>query len=114
MPVITPTKKPTALFTNHDTFFMETSTELKPHSTTASPSYSNSTRRVRFLLLRTGTQLWLADNLLIDDKSELYTVNPEQALQFMTVEAASERARHLLHLFPDLTVNPVEVPVTHG
>ena len=92
---------------------METTSALKPPSPTALPSCGNLTR-VRFLLLRTGTQLWLADNLLIDDKSELYTTNPSQALQFMTVEAATERARHLLHLFPDLTVNAVEVSVTHG
>ena len=93
---------------------METTSALKPPSLTALPSCSNSTRRVRFLLLRTGTQLWLADNLLIDDKSELYTTKPDLALQFMTVEAATERARHLLHLFPDLTIDAVEVPVRHG
>ena len=92
---------------------METTSALKPPSLTALPSCGNS-RRVRFLLLRTGTQLWLADNLLIDDKSELYTTNPAQALQFMTVEAATQRARHLLHLFPDLTIDAVEVPVRHG
>ena len=92
---------------------METTSALKPPSPTALPSCDNSTR-VRFLLLRTGTQLWLADNLLIDDKSELYTTNPAQALQFMTVEAATQRARHLLHLFPDLTIDAVEVPVRHG
>jgi len=97
---------------------METTSALKPPSPTALPSCDNSTR-VRFLLLRTGTQLWLADhdrisNQRIDDRSELYTVHPEQALQFMTVEAATERARHLLHLFPDLTIDAVEVPVRHG
>ena len=108
-----PTEKPTALSSNRGLSNTETCNALKPPSLTALPSCDNLTR-VRFLLLRTGTQLWLADHDKISDRSELYTVNPEQALQFMTVEAATERARHLLHLFPDLTIDAVEVPVRHG
>lgn len=111
MPFILKQTKP---FSNLDTQPMETSTESKPPSKTASYFCEKSIQRVRFLLLRKKTNLWLADNLLIDDKSELYTVNPAEALAFASIDAAAQRARSLMHLFPDLIVEAVEVPVKHG
>jgi hypothetical protein len=59
--------------------------------------------------MRKGMRLWLADNLLVDDKSELYTVNPATALAFASHECATERAKALLHLFPDLVIDEIVI-----
>jgi hypothetical protein len=108
------TKKQTKLSSNLVTQIMEISIASKPQSETAYSSCDKLPQRVRYLLLRTATRLWIADNLLIDDKSELYTVKPAMALSFITVEAATARARALIHLFPDLTVEAVDIAAKHG
>ena len=88
---------------------MEILTGSNQPLTTATSSCQVSTVKVRYLLLRTGMRLWLADNLLVDDKSEIYTVNPATALAFVSCESAVERCRALLHLFPDLIVDEVVI-----
>ena len=64
---------------------------------------------VRFLL-KTDSG-WLADHSIVADDSDPFTDNPAIALQFVTPEGAAERARALLHLFPDLEVEAVDVPM---
>lgn len=59
--------------------------------------------------MRKETRLWLADNLLVDDKSEIYTVDPATALSFASHECAVERAKALLHLFPDLIIDQIVI-----
>ena len=87
----------------------------KKHSSPLpSASSGNSLSVTRYLLKCTVTNLWLADNQLIDDKTELYTLDPCEALAFVSPEAAAERARHLLHLIPDIMIDAVELPCRHG
>ena len=108
------TAKPTRRFLNPSSSTTGISTVPKQPSTTASSYCGKCRTRTRFLLKCTATQLWLADNSLVDDKSELYTLDPINALAFITPEGASQRARQLLHLIADLTVEAVEVPLRHG
>ena len=64
---------------------------------------------VRFLLKTESG--WLADHSFVSDGSDPFTDNSAIALQFVTPEGAAERARALLHLFPDLEVEAVDVPM---
>ena len=59
-------------------------------------------------------QLWLADHDRIADTSNLYTKDPCEALQFVEPEIAAQRARLLLHVCPDITVDYVQLPASHG
>ena len=59
-------------------------------------------------------QLWLADHDRIADTSYLYTEDPCKALQFVDVEVAAQRARSLLHVCPDITVDLVQLPASYG
>jgi hypothetical protein len=93
---------------------METSASTRPSSPPPFVSSASSRTRTRFLLKCTATQLWLADQTLIDDKSELYTLHAQEALQFTTPEAAAQRARLLLTVIPDITIDAVQVPWRHG
>jgi hypothetical protein len=46
---------------------------------------------------------------VIADDSQLFTDDPRLALRFATVEAATARARLILHIVPDLTVEAYDV-----
>jgi hypothetical protein len=70
--------------------------------------------RYRFLLKSTANQLWLADHDRIEDTSDLYTEDPCQALQFVDPEVAAQRARSLLTVCPDITVDLVQLPASYG
>ena len=79
-----------------------------------STSSFTSVRRYRFLLKSTANQLWLADHDRITDTSNLYTKDPCEALQFLEPEIAAQRARLLLHVCPDITVDLVQLPASYG
>ena len=108
------TGKPIRRFSHPTSFATATSTATKPQSQAASNYCSISRTRTRYLLKCTTTQLWLADHNIIDDKSEVYTIHSHEALSFASIEAAVERAKLLLPLFPDLMIDAVQVPVRHG
>ena len=59
-------------------------------------------------------QLLLADHDRIADTSNLYTKDPCEALQFLDPETAAQRARLLLHVCPDITVDLVQLPAPYG
>jgi len=111
---MTSTYKATPITSKPALLTMETPANMKHLSPLPSTSSGNSLHITRYLLKCTVTQLWLADNQLIDDKTELYTLDPYQALAFVSPEAAAERARHLLHLVPDIMIDAVELPCRHG
>ena len=87
---------------------------MKPQSATPLTSSFTSGGRYRFLLKSTANQLWLADHDRIADTSDLYTGDPHKALQFVDPEAAAQRARLLLHVCPDITVDLVQLPASYG
>ena len=86
---------------------------MKPQSATPLTSSFTSGGRYRFLL-KGANQLWLADHDRIADTSDLYTKDPYKALQFVDPETAAQRARLLLHVFPDITVDLVQLPASYG
>jgi len=69
----------------------------------------NPSRRIVRCLLKTQNG-WLADHTYVDDETCLTTNDPWQALQFVTAEAAANRATLIFDLFPDLKVEFVEMP----
>ncbi|MFZ9569997.1 MAG: hypothetical protein ACO28M_09175 [Vulcanococcus sp.] len=75
---------------------------------------SNSLKRwrtkTRFLLKETATQRWLADHDLISDCTIALTDNPSKAIHFVTMEAAVNSARQVLHIYPDLCVDTMQFP----
>ena len=87
---------------------------MKPQSALPLTSSPLSSGRYRFLLKSTVNQLWLANHDLIDDDSDPYTDDPYKALQFVDVEAAAKRARKLLHVCPDITLDLVKLPPSYG
>ena len=87
---------------------------MKPQSATPLTSSFISGGRYRFLLKSTANQLWLADHDRIADTSDLYTKDPCEALQFVDPEAAAQRARLLLRVCPDITVDLVQLPASYG
>ena len=87
---------------------------MKPQSALPFTSSSISCGRYRFLLKSTANQLWLANHDLIDDNSDLYTDDPYKALQFLDPEIAAKRARKLLHVCPDITLDLVKLPPSYG
>lgn len=76
-----------------------------------SNSYKPCRTKTRFLLKQTSTQSWLADHDRISDATQLFTTDPQQAMRFVSVEVATQRARLLLHLYPDLCVDFVALPL---
>jgi hypothetical protein len=58
-----------------------------------------------------STQSWLADHSLIGDTTSPFTLDPNLALRFATPEVASQRARMVLHLYPDLVVDHIQMPL---
>jgi hypothetical protein len=86
----------------------------KPQSATQLPSSFISGGHYRFLLKSTANQLWLADHDRIADTSDLYTEDPCKALQFVDPEMACQRARLLLRICPDITVDLVQLPASYG
>jgi hypothetical protein len=58
-----------------------------------------------------STQSWLADHSLIGDTTSPFTLDPNLALRFSSVEVASQRARMILHLYPDLVVDHIQMPL---
>lgn len=76
-------------------------------------SLSCAPLRLRYLLRPEPTvQAWLADHTMIDSDSHQTTTDPWQAIRFASVDVACSKARLILSLFPDLTVDPVELPWT--
>ena len=90
------------------------SIDKKPPSKTVSPSSDNFHPRIRFLLKSAVTGQWIADNRLVDDKTQEYTKDPAEALQFVSIEAAAERARLIIGIYTDILIDAVDVPVTYG
>jgi hypothetical protein len=86
----------------------------KPQSATRLPSSFISGGRYRFLLKSTANQRWLADHDRIADASNLYTEDPCKALQFVDPEMAAQRARFLLAVCPDITIDLVQLPASYG
>lgn len=76
-----------------------------------SNSYKPCRTKTRFLLKQTSTQSWLADHDKISDTSQLFTNDPQEAMRFVSVEVATQRARLLLHLYPDLRVDVLKLPL---
>ena len=77
-----------------------------------SSSYGVSPIRQRFLLKSTIANRWLADHSFIQDDSQLFTDDPLKALRFASVEAATHRARLVLHIVPDLVVDHIDFPLS--
>jgi hypothetical protein len=76
-----------------------------------SNSYKPCRTKTRFLLKQTSTQSWLADHTLINDRTGVFTTDPLEAMRFVSIEVATQRARMLLHLYPDLCVDFVALPL---
>ena len=87
---------------------------MKPQSATPLTSSFTSGGRYRFLLKSTANQLWLADHDRIAENSNLYPKDPCEALQFVDPEIAAQRARLLLRVCPDITVDLVQLPAPYG
>ena len=103
------TATPTANSSACSSSLTATCSAMKPPCATPSPSCGVFPIRTRFLLKSTGRALWLADHSVIADDSQLFTDDPRLALRFATVEAATARARLILHIVPDLTVEAYDV-----
>jgi hypothetical protein len=76
-----------------------------------SSSCAVSPIRQRFLLKSTIANSWLADHSVIEDDSQLFTDDPLKALRFASVEAATQRARLVLHIIPDLVIDLISLPL---
>lgn len=105
------TNKPTSSSSNHELSATATSSNRKPPSAMPSNSYKPCRTKTRFLLKQTSTQSWLADHDRISDTTQLFTTDPQQAMRFVSVEVATQRARMLLHLYPDLCVDVLRLPL---
>ena len=111
MPAMTSTNKPTDSFSNPKPLATEISSSKKPPCATHSSSFKPLTTKTRFLLKQTSTQSWLADHDRISDHTQLFTNDPQEAMRFVSVEVATKRARLLLHLYPDLCVDVLLLPL---
>lgn len=76
-----------------------------------SSSCAVSPIRQRFLLKSTIANSWLADHSTVADDSQLFTDDPLKALRFASVEAATHRARMVLHIVPDLVIDIIDLPL---
>ena len=103
------TATPTANSSACSSSLTATCSETKPPCATPSNSCGVFPILQRFLLKSTNTNRWLADHDRISDTSQLFTDDPRLALRFATVEAATARARLILHIVPDLTVEAYDV-----
>jgi hypothetical protein len=56
----------------------------------------------------------LADHSLVSDTSEVATTNADDALAFASLEAATLRAKQITRLFPEVAIDPVDVPFPLG
>jgi len=108
---MTSNNKPTGSSSNPELSATATCFSRKPLSATASASYKPCLTKTRFLLKQTSTQSWLADHDKINDTAQLFTSNPQEAMRFVSVEVATQRARMLLHLYPDLCVDVLRLPL---
>lgn len=108
---MTSTNKPTNSFSSPELSATATSCSRKPPSVTASGSYKPLTTKTRFLLKQTSTQSWLADHDRISDTTQVFTNDPQEAMRFVSVEVATQRARMLLHIYPDLCVDVLRLPL---
>lgn len=99
----------TANFSACSSSLTATCSAMKPPCATPSNSCGVFPIRTRFLLRSTTANSWLADHSVIADDSQLFTDDPRLALRFATVEAATARARLILHIVPDLTVEAYDV-----
>ena len=105
------TIKPTGSFSSPERSPTATSCNRKPPSVMRSSSCAVSPIRQRFLLKSTTANSWLADHSVIQDDSQLFTDDPLKALRFATVEAATQRARMVLHIIPDLVIDLISLPL---
>lgn len=108
---MTSTNKPTSSSSNHELSATATSSNRKPPSAMPFNSYKPCRTKTRFLLKQTSTQSWLADHDRISDTTQLFTTDPQQAMRFVSVEVATQRARMLLHIYPDLCVDVLRLPL---
>ena len=105
------TIKPTGSFSSPERSPTATSCNRKPPSVMRSNSYKPCLTKTRFLLKQTSTQNWLADHDKISDTTKLFTADPQEAMRFVSIEVAAQRARLLLHLYPDLCVDVLRLPL---
>lgn len=105
------TIRPTARSSKLSSSATATTHATKPPSATPSTSCKVSLIRQRFLLKSTIANSWLADHSIVADDSQLFTDNPLHALRFTTVEAATHRARMVLHIVPDLVIDIIDLPL---
>jgi hypothetical protein len=108
---MTSTDKPTSSSSSPELSVTATSSNRKPPCATPSSSYKPCLTKTRFLLKQTSTQSWLADHDRISDTTQLFTNDPQEAMRFVSVEVATQRARLLLHLYPDLCVDVLRLPL---
>jgi len=87
-----------------------TSPDRKEQSAPASPfSIQSPLRRTLYLLATTKGFIADHSKWLVDDASNFYTTKYEEALSYLSYEAAALRAQAIVHLDPSVTVTPLEV-----
>ena len=108
---MTYTNKPTSSSSSPELSATATSSNRKPPFAMPSSSFKPLTTKTRFLLKQTSTQSWLADHDRISDTTQMFTNDPQEAMRFVSIEVATQRARLLLHLYPDLCVDVLRLPL---
>lgn len=108
---MTTTAKPTVLSFNPDLRLTAISANTKPPSETASECWKPFKGRTRYLLKSSTQAGWLADHGLISDSSDAFTTDPKLALAFASLDVAASRLAMITHLFPDLEIDSIVLPL---
>lgn len=105
---MTNTKSPTAISLPSGLSPMEMPAPLNKPFGQPLPSWSRTLYRTRYLLATPAG--WIADqSKTLPKQASRYTVRHEQALSFATHEAATQRAKALKELEPEIMVMPIEL-----
>ena len=106
----TSTKNPTAQCLSTALSPTATSGTQRAPSAPASPSLNHSPLRRTLFLLATEKG-FIADHSkkLVDDSSSFYTTRYEEALSYVTQDAANLRAQSIIDIEPTITVAEIEL-----